>query len=41
MQFLILHGADVLDIDTYGNSCVHYAAFYGHIKVCPCWSCWA
>ncbi|GFR42799.1 hypothetical protein Agub_g3766 [Astrephomene gubernaculifera] len=32
-ESLLNHGADVLDIDTYGNTCVHYAAYKGHTKV--------
>ncbi|PNH01147.1 hypothetical protein TSOC_012980, partial [Tetrabaena socialis] len=31
--YLLSHHADVLDIDTYGNTAVHYAAFKGHTKV--------
>ncbi|GIM06840.1 hypothetical protein Vretimale_11087 [Volvox reticuliferus] len=33
MLALLNHGADVLDIDSYGNTCMHYAAYRGHIKV--------
>lgn len=33
MVFLLSIGADVLDIDTYGNTCMHYAAHKGHVKV--------
>lgn len=33
MQLLLAIGANVLDIDTYGNTAVHYAAFKGHTKV--------
>ncbi|KAG2424397.1 hypothetical protein HXX76_014606 [Chlamydomonas incerta] len=31
--FLLSQGADVLDIDSYGNTCVHYAAYRGQVKV--------
>ncbi|KAG2486634.1 hypothetical protein HYH03_014690 [Edaphochlamys debaryana] len=33
MVALLSHGADVLDIDAYGNTCVHYAAYKGHVRV--------
>ncbi|KXZ45740.1 hypothetical protein GPECTOR_51g726 [Gonium pectorale] len=33
MVALLSNGADVLDIDSYGNTCVHYAAYKGHVKV--------
>ncbi len=33
MQLLLTIGANVLDIDTYGNTAVHYAAYKGHTKV--------
>ncbi|GIL59195.1 hypothetical protein Vafri_13884 [Volvox africanus] len=33
MLALLNHGADVLDIDSYGNTCMHYAAYRGHVKV--------
>ncbi|KAG2451595.1 hypothetical protein HYH02_004190 [Chlamydomonas schloesseri] len=31
--FLLSQGADVLDIDAYGNTCMHYAAYKGQVKV--------
>ncbi|GLC42861.1 hypothetical protein PLESTB_001432200 [Pleodorina starrii] len=33
MLALLTHGADVLDIDSYGNTCVHYASYKGHTKI--------